>query len=235
MIRIHHIKKAYRKALVLDDFSYTFQDGSSYGILGINGAGKSTLISCIMNNLKYSGTIQLEGLSRYEIGYVPQELAIYPELSVKDNLLFFATLYKVDKNVAKERAKELMERVDLKEKENTLAKELSGGMKRKLNLITGLIHQPKLLICDEVCVGIDLMARKEILESLKTLQKEGLQILYTSHYLDEVEFLCDKVLFIHEGKLILEGNTKELVQEIGGKKDSHLSDVFEKVMREKEE
>ncbi|MDO5726171.1 MAG: ABC transporter ATP-binding protein [Tissierellia bacterium] len=231
MISLKNISKAYKKNLALSNFSYDFIENTGYGILGINGAGKSTLIGCITKNLSYLGEIEYQNLNMHEIGYVPQELAIYPDLSVLDNLLFFAAIYKIPKQDAIKRANQLMDRVKLIDKKDELAKNLSGGMKRKLNLITGLIHSPKLLICDEVCVGIDPISRKEILEYLKELLDSGLMILYTSHYLDEVEFLCKKVLFLNEGRLILEGDTAQLVKTIGEKVDSNLSDLFIKVLR----
>lgn len=233
MIELKHITKRYKKFLALIDFSYDFENGNVYGILGVNGAGKSTLINCITQNLSFEGEINYADLSIWDIGYVPQELAIYPELSVMDNMLFFASIYKIDKKEAKDRSVTLIEKVGLKEKISTKASDLSGGMKRKLNLITGLVHNPKLLICDEVCVGIDPISRKEILEYLKELKKNGLNIIYTSHYLDEVEYLCDRILFLDKGKLVLEGETKKLIKEISDEEDrkADLSDVFVKVLR----
>ena len=233
MIELKHITKRYKKFLALIDFSYDFENGNVYGILGVNGAGKSTLINCITQNLSFEGELNYADLSIWDIGYVPQELAIYPELSVMDNMLFFASIYKIDKKAAKDRSVTLIEKVGLKEKISTKASDLSGGMKRKLNLITGLVHNPKLLICDEVCVGIDPISRKEILEYLKELKKNGLNIIYTSHYLDEVEYLCDRILFLDKGKLVLEGETEKLIKEISDEEDrkADLSDVFVKVLR----
>ncbi|MDY6063145.1 MAG: ABC transporter ATP-binding protein, partial [Erysipelotrichaceae bacterium] len=155
------------------------------------------------------------------------------EHSVMDNMLFFASIAKMDKRIAKERSIALIEKVGLKEKISTKASDLSGGMKRKLNLITGLIHNPKLLICDEVCVGIDPISRKEILEYLKELKNNGLNIIYTSHYLDEVEYLCDKIVFLDRGSLVLEGETDKLIKEISNAEDKemNLSDIFVKVLR----
>ena len=233
MIELKNISKQYKKLLALADFSYDFAPGNVYGILGINGAGKSTLINCITKNVSFDGELNYVDLSIWDIGYVPQELAIYPELSVMDNMLFFASVYKIDKNEAKKRSLKLIEKVGLKEKISTRASNLSGGMKRKLNLITGLVHNPKLLICDEVCVGIDPISRKEILEYLKELKSNGLSIIYTSHYLDEVEYLCDRIVFLDKGKLILEGETEALIEEISYAEDkkADLSDVFVKVLR----
>ena len=233
MIELKHITKRYKKFLALIDFSYDFKNGNVYGILGVNGAGKSTLINCITQNLSFEGELNYADLSIWDIGYVPQELAIYPELSVMDNMLFFASIYKIDKKAAKDRSVTLIEKVGLKEKISTKASDLSGGMKRKLNLITGLVHNPKLLICDEVCVGIDPISRKEILEYLKELKKNGLNIIYTSHYLDEVEYLCDRILFLDKGKLVLEGETEKLIKEFSDEEDrkADLSDVFVKVLR----
>lgn len=233
MIELKHITKRYKKFPALIDFSYDFENGNAYGILGVNGAGKSTLINCITQNVLFDGELNYIDLSIWDIGYVPQELAIYPELSVMDNMLFFASIAKMDKRIAKERSIALIEKVGLKEKISTKASDLSGGMKRKLNLITGLIHNPKLLICDEVCVGIDPISRKEILEYLKELKNNGLNIIYTSHYLDEVEYLCDKIVFLDRGSLVLEGETDKLIKEISNAEDKemNLSDIFVKVLR----
>ncbi|XVG95684.1 ABC transporter ATP-binding protein [Eubacteriales bacterium KG125] len=237
MIELKHITKRYKKFLALIDFSYEFENRNVYGILGVNGAGKSTLINCITQNVSFEGELNYTDLSIWDIGYVPQELAIYPELSVMDNMLFFASVYKMDKREAKERSVLLIEKVGLKEKLSTKASDLSGGMKRKLNLITGLVHNPKLLICDEVCVGIDPISRKEILAYLKELKNSGLNIIYTSHYLDEVEYLCDRILFLDKGKLVLEGETKKLIKEMSDaeNKKADLSDVFIKVLRKEGE
>lgn len=237
MIELKHITKRYKKFLALIDFSYEFENRNVYGILGVNGAGKSTLINCITRNVSFDGELNYVDLKIWDIGYVPQELAIYPELSVMDNMLFFASVYKMDKRKAKERSTLLIEKVGLKEKLSTKARDLSGGMKRKLNLITGLVHNPKLLICDEVCVGIDPISRKEILEYLKELKNNGLNIIYTSHYLDEVEYLCDRIVFLDKGKLVLEGETKKLIEEMSDTetKKADLSDVFLKVLRKEGE
>ena len=237
MIELRHVTKRYKKLLALIDFSYDFENGRAYGILGVNGAGKSTLIHCLTQNAAYEGALNYVDLDIRHIGYVPQELASYPELSVMDNMLFFASLYKMNRKEAKDRSMELIETAGLKEKTAVKAGELSGGMKRKLNLITGLIHCPRLLICDEVCVGIDPISRKEILDYLKDAKDRGLNIIYTSHYLDEVEYLCDKILFLDKGRLILEGETQKLISDLSAEenKRADLSDVFVKVLRRDDE
>lgn len=233
MIELKHITKKYKKLLALIDLSYNFENGNAYGILGVNGAGKSTLINCITQNTAFDGELNYGDLSIWDIGYVPQELAIYPELSVMDNMMFFASIYKIKQKEAKDRSMKLIEAVGLYEKISAKASELSGGMKRKLNLITGLVHSPRLLICDEVCVGIDPISRKEILEYLKQLKNGGLNIIYTSHYLDEVEYLCDKIVFLDKGRLVMEGETSRLIEEMSDaeNKKADLSDVFVKVLR----
>ncbi len=237
MIELKHITKRYKKLLALVDFSYKFENENVYGILGINGAGKSTLINCITQNVSFDGELNYVDLNIWDIGYVPQELAIYPELSVMDNMLFFASVYKIEKREARVRSMELIETAGLKEKINIKASDLSGGMKRKLNLITGLVHNPKLLICDEVCIGIDPISRKEILAYLKELKNNGLSIIYTSHYLDEVEYLCDKIVFLDKGKLALEGETEKLIKKMSDteNKKADLSDVFINVLRKEGE
>ncbi len=234
MIKLDNVSKLYKKFQALSDFSYSFKEGSSYGLLGINGAGKSTLIGCIVGNLSFLGEITYEDIDISQIGYVPQELAIYPELTVFDNLKFFASVYKMKKEDIKKRAEYLMRQVGLYEKADSKAKDLSGGMKRKLNLVTALMHNPKFLICDEVCVGIDPISRDEILKYIKSLQNEGMTIIYTSHYLDEVEFLCDNIIFLNEGKILLSGRTPDIVKDIDGKEDASLKDVFLKVLNKED-
>lgn len=235
MIQLQNVTKKYKKNTALYPFTFQFNPGQGYGILGMNGAGKSTLIGCITGNLKYEGNISFSELSLHEIGYVPQELAIYPELSVMENLLFFGALFGLPKSVAKKRAHALMNKVGLADKEKEKAKNLSGGMKRKLNVITGLIHQPRYLICDEVCVGIDPISRQEILAYLKELVHQGLGLIYTSHYLDEVEFLCEDILFLHEGKIELQGKKSEISKIIGNGKENNLHDIFIHVIRKEGE
>lgn len=232
MIELKNVTKKYKNLVALDDFSYTFLENTVYGILGVNGAGKSTLINCITRNISFVGEINCD-FNLSNIGYVPQELAIYPELSVMDNMLFFASINKISKTEARENSLKLIDTVGLTDKSDKKASCLSGGMKRKLNLITALIHNPKLLICDEVCVGIDPISRMEILQYLKKLKDEGLSIIYTSHYLDEVEFLCDNIIFLDKGKIAKEGETKKLIDEISKKehKESNLSDLFVKILR----
>lgn len=233
MISLQNVTKRYQNVLALDQVSYTFEDGKAYGILGVNGAGKSTLIHCLTHNVSFEGEIQYDGQEISNLGYVPQELAIYPELSVMDNLLFFASLYKMNPRSAKKRAMTLVERVGLGAKVSTKVKDLSGGMKRKLNVITGLIHHPQWLVCDEVCVGIDPISRQDILDYLQEIKEEGIQIFYTSHYLDEVEYLCDHLLFLDEGKIVLAGETRTLIQDMAEveKKKVHLADLFVHVLR----
>ncbi|MDO5695836.1 MAG: ABC transporter ATP-binding protein [Eubacteriales bacterium] len=232
-IKCMSVTKHYGKLTALRDFSFTFQSGGTYGILGINGAGKSTLIGCLTGNLKYEGEIVIDGAGRHGIGYVPQSLALYPELSVMENLLFFARIHRIPKKSAVERATSLMARTGLTEKADTAVRDLSGGMQRKLNLITALVHNPEVLICDEVCIGIDPPSRKEILTYLKQLADEGMTILYTSHYLDEVAFLCDDIVFLHEGRIVKQGPTRTLTASVE-KGEGDLADVFEQVLREEE-
>lgn len=237
MIELKRTTKQYKNVPALTDFSYRFEQGVAYGILGVNGAGKSTLINCLTQNTSFRGEVKYRGVSLREIGYVPQDLAIYSELSVRDNLLFFASLYRMGKRQAKDKSRILIERAGLEEKADAKASTLSGGMKRKLNLITALVHDPTLLICDEVCVGVDPISRKEILEHLADRKRGGMSIIYTSHYLDEVEYLCDRILFLDRGRLVLEGETQTLAEDIlgGEPQKKNLTEVFLKVLRKEGE
>lgn len=230
-ITIRHLCKKYGKKTALKDFSFTFDSGHCYGILGINGAGKSTLVSCITGNAKYTGTIEWHGLDRRTLGYVPQELAIYNELSCIDNLMYFGSLYKnQSKAELKDWADVLIERTGLSEKRKQAASTLSGGMKRKLNLACGLIHRPRLLLCDEVTVGIDPISRQEILDFIQTLTEDGMSILYTSHYLDEVDALCDQLLVIHDGEILTSGDKNTIKNQVESPGQS-LQDIFVQLIR----
>lgn len=218
------LSKSFGHIAAVKDVSFHIAPGETYGLLGPNGAGKTTTIAMACGLLERDagevliggeamnpGTV---GLKRH-IGYVPQELAIYPDLSGRENLSFFARLYGLPRREAKARIDGVLETVGLAERAGDLVKEYSGGMKRRLNIGLGLIHRPKLLILDEPTVGVDPQSRNVILESIDQLSDEGMAVLYTTHYMEEAERLCDRVGIIDMGELKAEGTRRELVGLVG--------------------
>lgn len=216
------LAKSYGELRAVDGVSFTIGEGETYGLLGPNGAGKTTSISMIAGLLEPDGgTVTVAGnlvsprstAGKGDIGLVPQELAIYPDLTARENLRFFARLYGVDDLAA--RIDEVLEVIGLSERADDLTKEFSGGMKRRLNIGIGLLHKPRLLILDEPTVGVDPQSRNAILESVESLSEAGMAVLYTTHYMEEAERLCDRVGIIDEGRIKAEGSRRDLVALLG--------------------
>ena len=204
-------------------------------MLGPNGAGKTTTISCIAGlNTEWSGEMKLElekfspasnPRDRQRIGLVPQEIALYENLSAQENLSLFAELTGVP---AAERTRQItknLELAGLTERKKDLVRTFSGGMKRRLNLAVGLLHEPDLLLLDEPTVGVDPQSRNHLFETLQRLKSEGLSILYTTHYMEEAQKLCDRLAIMNEGKIVVTGSAKELAQSIE-KPNANLEEVF---------
>src|SRR6202043_1222965 len=192
--------------------------------LGPNGAGKTTSISMIAGLLERdAGEVLVAGepmttrsvRAKNALGYVPQDLAIYPDLSGRENLMFFARLYGMPTQEAKRRTDEVLALTGLADRAGDQTKQYSGGMKRRLNIGIGLLHHPKLLILDEPTVGVDPQSRNAILENVRGLSAAGVAVLYTTHYMEEAEHLCDRVGIIDHGNLIVEGTRRELVSLVG--------------------
>jgi len=204
----------------VDGVSFRIGRGETYGLLGPNGAGKTTTISMVAGLIAAdAGTAtvagELMGTSRVHpkrhIGLVPQELAIYPELTARENLTYFGRLQGMSGPALKRRVDEVIELIGLAERAKDLSKEFSGGMKRRLNIGIGLLHQPTLLILDEPTVGVDPQSRNQILESVEQLSVAGMAVLYTTHYMEEAERLCDRIGIIDAGRLQAEGTRDELI------------------------
>jgi len=219
LISIKNIEKAYNERKALYDFSLEISKGEFFGILGPNGAGKTTLIQLITGILiPDNGKIFVNGASvssdkrtiASQIGVVPQDIALYNSLTALQNLLFWGGFYSVNKTRLKSRAYELLEKVGLLERANSRVGTFSGGMKRRINLAVALMHNPAILIMDEPTVGIDPQSRNLIHNLLNEIHTRGCTILYTSHYLDEFEKLCDKIAIMDKGVLVAEGNIDEL-------------------------
>jgi ABC-2 type transport system ATP-binding protein len=218
------LRKAFGTLVAVDDVSVRIAPGETYGLLGPNGAGKTTAISMIAGLLEAdAGTVTVSGerittravAARAAIGLVPQELAVYPELSGRENLEFFGRLYGLKKQALAERVDEVLEVVGLGDRAHDKTAEYSGGMQRRLNIAIGLLHRPRLLILDEPTVGVDPQSRNAILESVEALAREGMAVLYTTHYMEEAERLCDRVGILDQGDIKAEGTRRELVDLVG--------------------
>lgn len=205
----------------VDDVSFTIAPGETYGLLGPNGAGKTTTISMVAGLLHADeGAVTVAGETmgpravapKRHLGLVPQDLAVYPELSARENLAFFGRLQGMRGPALQDRVAEVLELLGLSDRAKGPVKEFSGGMKRRLNIGVGLLHRPLLLILDEPTVGVDPQSRNAILESVEALSVEGMAVLYTTHYMEEAERLCDRIGIIDSGRLRAEGTRDELVR-----------------------
>ncbi|MDH5368993.1 MAG: ABC transporter ATP-binding protein [Gammaproteobacteria bacterium] len=220
MISVRNLHFAYSdNRVIFNDFNLEIKVGSLFGLIGPNGAGKSTLISLVTGlNSAQAGSIQINGkdlsLARNELlsnlSSVPQEYAFYPKLTVMQNLNFFCRLYK-SINQPEQNIEDAIELTGLADYQNRAAGKLSGGLKRRLNLAIGLLNKPTLLILDEPTVGIDPQSRHFILSAIKQLNNDGTTILYTSHYMEEIERLCDTIAVIDHGKIMMSGELGNLL------------------------
>ena len=218
------IHKRFGEVEAVRGVSFEIAEGETYGLLGPNGAGKTTTISMVCGLLEPdSGAVFVAGKrltsrsveEKAAIGYVPQELAIYPDLSARENLQFFARLYGLRPDDARARVDEVLKVVGLSDRASEATRAFSGGMQRRLNIGIGLLHRPRLLILDEPTVGVDPQSRNAILESVERLSGEGMAVLYTTHYMEEAERLCDRIGIVDLGELKAEGTRSELVALVG--------------------
>ncbi len=219
MIKVKNLVKRYGDLVALDHLSLEVKDGEIFGLLGPNGSGKTTAINCILSLLKYDkGEIEIFGKpmtpEAYEIkrniGIVMQNVAVYDELTVYENIDYFCGLYVQDKNKKKKLVEEAIEFVELGEFVKFYPKKLSGGLLRRLNIACGIAHKPKLIILDEPTVAVDPQSRNKILEGILELNKQGATIVYTSHYMEEVEQICSRIMIIDKGRAIATGSKEEL-------------------------
>jgi ABC-2 type transport system ATP-binding protein len=218
------LTKRFGDRLAVDGVGFEIAAGETYGLLGPNGAGKTTSISMICGLLaRDGGEVVVHGrpidpgatAAKAAIGYVPQDLAIYPDLTARENLIFFGQLYGLGGQALTARVAELLEVIGLTDRARDRTEQFSGGMKRRLNIAIGLLHRPRLLVLDEPTVGVDPQSRNAILSSVQELGREGMAILYTTHYMEEAERLCDRVGIIDEGRIRAEGTRRELVDLVG--------------------
>lgn len=220
VISIKNLTKRFGEKIAVDNLSFEVKEGEIFGLLGPNGAGKSTTINILTGLLKSNrGDIEIFGKSfnsnemniKRNVGVVPQSLAIYDSLTAVENVKFFAGLFGLSRRELNEAVEYALEFTGLLEHRNSKAKNFSGGMMRRLNIACAIAHKPKLVIMDEPTVGIDPQSRNHILRSVKKLNKEGCTIVYTSHYMEEVEELCNRIVIIDHGKVIAEGTKEQLI------------------------
>ena len=244
IIEVENLVKRYGELLALDHFNLKVQEGEIFGLLGPNGSGKTTAINCMLSLLKYDkGNIRLFGNpmapdnyeSKRKIGVVLQNVAVFYELTVYENIDYFCGLYVADKLERKRLVEEVLEFVELKDYRKFRPGKLSGGLLRRLNIACGIAHKPKLIFMDEPTVAVDPQSRNKILEGIKELNRQGATVVYTSHYMEEVEQICSRIMIMDKGKAVACGTKEELTGmirtgekltvEVYGLPDQVLADV----------
>jgi len=225
IVEVSNLVKSFNGTEAVKGASFTIHRGEIFGLLGPNGAGKTTTISmltCLL--LPTGGTVSIAGHDVVKkantvkgiIGLVPQDLAVYPQLSARDNLLFFGRIYGLKGQQLQHRVNDLLDLVGLSERANDLVNNFSGGMKRRVNIAAGLLHQPQVLFLDEPTVGVDPQSRNFIFDNIERLNQQGMTILYTTHYMEEAERLCHRVAIIDQGQIIALDTPKALIDKLGG-------------------
>jgi len=224
LLRCRDLRKRFGERVAVDGVSFHIDRGETYGLLGPNGAGKTTSISMICGLLERDGgEVTVAGRAvdvsaveaKAAIGFVPQDLAIYPDLSARENLRFFGRLQRLKGAHLATRVDAVLELIGLTDRADDRTDDYSGGMKRRLNIGIGLLHEPQLLVLDEPTVGVDPQSRNAILEAVDGLRQGGMSILYTTHYMEEAERLCDRIAIIDEGVILAEGTRRGLVDLVG--------------------
>jgi len=232
MISVSNLSKKYDSQQALNGINFEIKEGEFFGLLGPNGAGKTTTISIMSTILEPSGgVVKIDGLDvasksaecKRRIGVVPQEIALYNELSAYQNLLFWGSLYDVPKPELKKRIEEILKLFGLWDRKDDKVKTYSGGMKRRINIASALLHQPKVLFMDEPTVGIDPQSRNLIYEVIEKLHKDGMTIVYTTHYMEEAERFCDRIAIIDNGQIIAQGSLEELKNSVAIKETIVIS------------
>ena len=219
IIEVKNLVKKYKEITAINNLSFEVKEGEILGLLGPNGSGKSTTMNCILSLLNFSeGTIKIFGKEmkpdsydiKSKIGVIFQDVAVFEELTVYQNIDYFCGLYVKDKKTRKKYVEDAIKLVGLEDFVKFYPKKLSGGLLRRLNIACGIAHKPKLIFLDEPTVAVDPQSRNNILDGIKKLRDNGATIVYTTHYMEEVEILCDRVIIIDKGQIIAQGTTEEL-------------------------
>ncbi|SDF08622.1 ABC-2 type transport system ATP-binding protein [Fontibacillus panacisegetis] len=241
MLNIKNVQFAYDKSRqVLNNINFSIKENNVAGFLGLNGAGKSTLIQLIIGLLKLSeGTIEIASLNtkshhkeiKKMIGYVPQDLAIIENLTAYQNVKFFGSIYGLKGKELREHVDRALEFVQLSDRAKDKPSKFSGGLKRRLNIACGIVHNPKLIIMDEPTVGVDPQSRNYILESIQELKQQGKTVIYVSHYMEEIEAICNQVVIINNGEVLYSGDMEELKRQNG---NELLNVIFHEPLEDEE-
>jgi len=243
VIEVKDLTKEYKKLKAVDDLSFEVKEGEILGLLGPNGSGKSTTINCILSLLNFQkGSIKIFGKEmkpdsydlKRQIGVIFQEVAVFEELTVYDNVDYFCGLYINDKKLREKYVNEALELAGLLDYKKFYPKQLSGGLLRRLNIACGIAHKPKLIFLDEPTVAVDPQSRNNILEGIKKLRDNGATIVYTTHYMEEVEILCDRIIILDKGKILASGTASDLkeLSEIDEKITVEISEIDESILNE---
>lgn len=235
IIKVEQLVKRYKELLALDHFNLEIQEGEIYGLLGPNGSGKTTAINCILSLLTFEkGEVFIFGKKmapdaydiKQQIGVVMQNPGVYEELTVEENIDYFCGLYVEDKKKREALVEEAIDFVEIGEFRKFRPAKLSGGLLRRLNLACGIAHKPKLIILDEPTVAVDPQSRNKILEGIRGLADGGTTVLYTTHYMEEVEFLCDRISIMDKGKILVTGSTDE-IKEMSSRGETLSMEVYD--------
>ncbi|CEN83548.1 ABC transporter ATP-binding protein [Paraclostridium sordellii] len=235
ILEINSLRKTFGEKTVVNGLSFKVNEGEILGFLGPNGAGKSTTISMITTILDFDeGKVLFEGREvnsddndfKKILGYVPQNIALFNDLSAYENVKFFGSLYGLKGSYLNNRVNETLELVGLYDRKNDYPDSFSGGMKRRLNIACSIVHKPKILIMDEPTVGIDPQSRNNILEVVKSLRDEGTTIIYTSHYMEEVEAICNRIIILDNGQIVEFGYKDEIKTKYRSKGLNNLEEIF---------
>ncbi len=243
VIEVKNLSKYYKELKAIDDLSFDVYKGEILGLLGPNGSGKSTTINCLLSLLNYqNGNIKIFGKEmkpdsydlKRKIGVIFQEVAVFEELTVYENIDYFCGLYVKDKNTRKKYVDEVIDLVEIKEFKKFYPKQLSGGLLRRLNIACGIAHKPELIFLDEPTVAVDPQSRNNILGGIKKLRDNGATIIYTTHYMEEAEILCDRIIILDKGKILAQGTSDELKKlvNIEEKITVEVKDLSDKVLED---
>lgn len=243
VIEVKNLSKYYKELKAIDDLSFDVYKGEILGLLGPNGSGKSTTINCLLSLLNYqNGNIKIFGKEmkpdsydlKRKIGVIFQEVAVFEELTVYENIDYFCGLYIKDKNTRKKYVDEVIDLVEIKEFKKFYPKQLSGGLLRRLNIACGIAHKPELIFLDEPTVAVDPQSRNNILGGIKKLRDNGATIIYTTHYMEEAEILCDRIIILDKGKILAQGTSDELKKlvNIEEKITVEVKDLSDKVLED---